>query len=235
MVTGVQVWPASRVNGICDTTVTASATGRPRERIPRPQWGDKTFLRHATQPFWHASHGCERRQAWRRWCGPRRTSARLPPRKAAPSPAGSLPEVASRSRNAALGAGRRGRRGLLLRPGGGRPGGGGQADGRARVAVAAPGPGARAGRARAHAAEHIRAAQGPVRHDHHHLGPARGPPGSAPRRSALFRTPVGAAGGPGTRSRTPGHYQAATPRRPSSPGQSPAPCQAPEASWPRAL
>ena len=198
-----------------------------------PKGGDKTFLRHATHPFGHASHGCERRQAWRRWCGRGGASARLPPRKAPASPAGSRQKMASMSRNGARGAGRRGRRGLLLRPGGGRPGGRGQADGRARVAVAAPGSGARAGRARAHAAEHVRADQGPGRHDHHHLGPARGPPASAPRLSGHFRRPASTANDPGTRPRTPGHYRVSTPRPPSSPRQAPAPGHAPAMTDPR--
>ena len=209
-----------------------SRCGR-RPRIPPPICGDKTFLRHATHPFEDASHWCERRQAWRRWCGRGGTSARLPPRGGPASPAGSRQEMASGSRNGARGAGRPGRRDLLRLPGGGRPGGRGQADGRARVAVAAPGSGTRAGRARAHAAEQVRADQGPGRHDHHDLGPARGPPASVPRLSAPFRRPAWAANGDGTRPRTLGHYRASTQRRPSSPRQGPAPCQAPARTGPR--
>jgi hypothetical protein len=176
---------------------------------------------------------CERRQASRRRCGRGGTSARLPPRKPQAAPAGSRDAMASGSLSGARGAGRRWRRGVLRRPGGGRRGGRGQADGRARVAVAASGPGARAGRAGARAAEHVRADQGPGRHDYHHLGRARCPPGSAPRPSTLFRRPAWAANGPGTRPRTPGHYRASTPRRlsalrrPSSSRQAPAPRQAP--------
>jgi hypothetical protein len=182
--------------------------------------------RHATHPFGSASHWCERRQARRRWCGPGGTSAPLPLRKAPAAPAGSRQEMASRPRNGARGAGQRGRRGLLLRPGGGRPGGRGQADGRPRVAVAAPGSGARAGRAGAHAAEHVRADQGPGRHGHHnHLGPARRPPGSPPRPSTLFWRPARAASGPGTRPEKPCHHRAPT-RPPSTPRQAPASCQA---------
>jgi hypothetical protein len=182
--------------------------------------------------------GCEPRQARRRWCGSWGMSARLPPRKAQGAPAGSRRKMASRSLSGARGAGRRWRRGLLRRPGGGRPGGRGQADGRAGIAAPAPGSGARAGRAGARAAEHVRADQGPGGHDHRHLGPARGPPGSAPRLSALFWRPAWAAGDPGTRPRTPGHDQASTPRRVSTPRrtssarQAPAPRQAPARTGP---